>query len=530
MAYMALYRKWRPQTFEDCVGQGPVITALRNQILYNRVGHAYLFCGTRGTGKTSTAKIFARAVNCLNPQNGSPCNECELCREAEDGFNLIEIDAASHTGVDNIREIRDEVRYTPAKGKYRIYIIDEVHMLSAGAFNALLKTLEEPPEHVIFILATTEPHKVLPTIVSRCQRYDFKRFTVTEILDHLRKVCESEGLHATEDALRYVARAADGGMRDALSIMEQCISFYMNEEITLQKVLGVLGASNTDVYYQMTEAVSNKRMTECLEIIGQLFMDGRDASTFVSGWTAHLRNLLMVKALGVQGATVLELGEEEIHNLHQQGTQITAEQLTYYIESLSELESRMKYASEKRVMLEVGLIRLCRMGADSGESGLEARVAAMEQKLEKGIVVQQAPTANSMAATAMPKEQPEKEKAPASVRRPVSGNAAAVFEQWASIKKKIIKKNPGMYVLNMMELRQGEQPDLLRLFSPNLIYCEQLKQHGGEKLRIIEQAIGEETGIAVRVDTQEQRAAAVPKQQEDFTDILQNINGDITWE
>ena len=529
MAYMALYRKWRPQTFEDCVGQGPVITALRNQILYNRVGHAYLFCGTRGTGKTSTAKIFARAVNCLNPQNGSPCNECELCKEAEAGFNLIEIDAASHTGVENIREIRDEVKYTPAKGKYRIYIIDEVHMLSAGAFNALLKTLEEPPEHVIFILATTEPHKVLPTIVSRCQRYDFKRFTVTEILEHLRKVCESEGLTATEDALRYVARAADGGMRDALSIMEQCISFYMNEEITLPKVLAVLGASDNAIYYRMTEAVAARRMAECLEMIGQLFMDGRDASAFLSGWTAHLRNLLMVKALGVRGASVLELGEEEVHQLNEQGNQITAEQLTYYIESLSELESRMKYASEKRVLLEVGLIRLCRMGsADHSDSGLEARIAAMEQKLDKGIVVQQ--SASTAVQPAVEKKQQPKEEAPAPARRPVSGNTAAVFEQWAGIKKKIIKKNPGMYILNMMELRQGEQADLLRLYSQNPIYCDQLKQRGGEKLRIIEQVIGEETGIAVRVDTQEQRAAVVQQKQDDFTDVLSSINGDITWE
>ena len=195
MAYMALYRKWRSKTFDEIVGQEAVVTALRNQILYNRIGHAYLFCGTRGTGKTSMAKIFARAVNCEHPVNGNPCNECEMCREAESGFNLIEIDAASHTGVDNIREIRDEVRYTPAKGKYRVYIIDEVHMLSQGAFNALLKTLEEPPEHVIFILATTEPHKVLPTIISRCQRYDFKRFTATEIFHHLKEIAESEQYH-----------------------------------------------------------------------------------------------------------------------------------------------------------------------------------------------------------------------------------------------------------------------------------------------------------------------------------------------
>lgn len=525
MAYMALYRKWRPQTFDDMVGQEAVVTALRNQVVYNHVGHAYLFCGTRGTGKTSTAKIFARAVNCLHPHNGSPCNECELCQEAESGFNLIEIDAASHTGVENIREIRDEVRYTPAKGKYRIYIIDEVHMLSSGAFNALLKTLEEPPEHVIFILATTEPHKVLPTIVSRCQRYDFKRFTVSEILGQLQKICSDEGLTASEDALRYIAKAADGGMRDALSILEQCISFYMNEEITLPKVLQVLGASDSEIFYQMTDAVAAKRTMECLEIIGQMFMDGRDAGTFITGWIEHLRSLLMVKALGAQGAGLLELSEEETRRLGEQGAGISAEQLTYYIENLSELESRMKYASEKRVVLEVGLIRLCRLSSDIKDGALEARVASIEKQLEKGAAIVPARAPGTSRTKETVKTPPAENQ-----RRPVSGNAAAVFEQWAGIKKKIIKKNPGMYILNMMELRQGEQPDLLRLFSPNPIYSDQLKQRGGEKLRMIEQVIEEETGTVIRMETQEQRSNVNTRAEDDFSDILPDIHGDITWE
>ncbi|MBQ7049268.1 MAG: DNA polymerase III subunit gamma/tau, partial [Firmicutes bacterium] len=222
MSYLALYRKYRPLTFSEMVGQKAVIQALQNQVKFGQLGHAYLFCGTRGTGKTSTAKVFARAVNCLNPVDGNPCNECELCREAESGFNLVEIDAASNNGVENIRDLREEVQYTPSKGKYKVYIIDEVHMLTQSAFNALLKTLEEPPEHVIFVLATTEPHKVLPTILSRCQRYDFKRITTGEIAEHLADVCAKEGIAADADALHYIAAIADGGMRDALSILDQC--------------------------------------------------------------------------------------------------------------------------------------------------------------------------------------------------------------------------------------------------------------------------------------------------------------------
>ncbi|MBR2098211.1 MAG: DNA polymerase III subunit gamma/tau, partial [Firmicutes bacterium] len=348
MAYMALYRKWRSQTFDEIVGQEAVVTALRNQIIHDRIGHAYLFCGTRGTGKTSMAKIFARAVNCLHPVNGNPCNECELCRESESGFNLIEIDAASNNGVDNIREIRDEVRYTPAKGRFRVYIIDEVHMLSAGAFNALLKTLEEPPEHVIFILATTEPHKVLPTIVSRCQRYDFKRFTAGQIFDHLKEICEAEGIRATDDALRYIARAADGGMRDSLSILEQCVSFYVNEEIDLNKVQEILGTAGAEEYARLTDALAARRASDALRLIGDIFMAGRDVSAFTTGLISHLRSLLLMKAMGRDGAAVLELGEEEAAALSQQADHLPAEQLTWFIESLTDLESRMKYSSEKR--------------------------------------------------------------------------------------------------------------------------------------------------------------------------------------
>ena len=239
MSYQALYRKWRPQTFEDVKGQDHIVTTLKNQIRLNRIGHAYLFCGTRGTGKTSVAKIFAKSVNCLDPKDGSPCGECAMCKAIQDqtSMNVIEIDAASNNGVDNIREIREEVEYSPTEGRYKVYIIDEVHMLSIGAFNALLKTLEEPPEYVIFILATTEVHKIPVTILSRCQRYDFRRISVEDLSGRLKEVIDREGLDVEEKAIRYIARAADGGMRDALSLLDQCAAFYIDQKLTYDRVL-----------------------------------------------------------------------------------------------------------------------------------------------------------------------------------------------------------------------------------------------------------------------------------------------------
>ncbi len=257
MAYTALYRKWRPKDFNDVVGQDHIVKTLTNQIMASRVTHAYLFCGTRGTGKTSTAKIFAQAVNCENPDNGNPCHVCSSCLDIEksNSMNIIEIDAASNNGVDNIREIREEVKYTPTVGTYKVYIIDEVHMLSTGAFNALLKTLEEPPGHVIFILATTEPHKILATILSRCQRYDFKRITISTISDTLETYMVHEGITIEVKAINYIAKVANGSMRDALSILDQCIAFYLGEEVTLIKVLDVLGAVDHEVFAQLTDAL-----------------------------------------------------------------------------------------------------------------------------------------------------------------------------------------------------------------------------------------------------------------------------------
>ena len=266
MSYMALYRKWRPSEFEDVKGQEHIVTALTNQIKADRIGHAYLFCGTRGTGKTTIAKLFAKAVNCENPIEGSPCNVCPSCQaiNQQTAMNVMEIDAASNNGVDNIRDIKDEVQYSPTEGKYKVYIIDEVHMLSIGAFNALLKTLEEPPSYVIFILATTEVHKIPITILSRCQRYDFRRISIDTITQRLKELMEKEGIEAEEKALRYVAKVADGSMRDALSLLDQCIAFYLGKPITYRNVLEVLGAVDQEVFLHLLRAILDRNMNDVL--------------------------------------------------------------------------------------------------------------------------------------------------------------------------------------------------------------------------------------------------------------------------
>ena len=297
MAYQALYRKWRPLEFEDVKGQEHIVTTLKNQIRADRIGHAYLFCGTRGTGKTTVAKIFAKAVNCEHPVDGSPCGECPTCKAIAEGrsMNVIEIDAASNNGVDNIREIRDEVQYSPTEGRYKVYIIDEVHMLSIGAFNALLKTLEEPPAYVIFILATTEAHKIPVTILSRCQRYDFHRISIETIAGRLSQLMEAEHINVEEKAIRYVAKAADGSMRDALSLLDQCIAFYLGQDLKYENVLEVLGAVDTAVFAEMLSYILKADTYACMQLLEQIIMQGRDLGQFVSDFVWYLRNLLLVK-------------------------------------------------------------------------------------------------------------------------------------------------------------------------------------------------------------------------------------------
>ena len=386
MSYTALYRKFRPGEFEDVKGQDHIVTTLQNQIKANRIGHAYLFCGTRGTGKTTVAKIFAKAVNCEHPVNGSPCGECAMCKSIAAGtsMNVIEIDAASNNGVDNIREIREEVTYRPTEGRYKVYIIDEVHMLSIGAFNALLKTLEEPPEYVIFILATTEVHKIPITILSRCQHYDFKRISIETITDRMRELMETEQVEVEEKALRYIAKAADGSMRDALSLLDQCIAFYLGQKLTYDHVLEVLGAVDTDVFSKLLRKVIERDVVGVLDIVEDLVMQGRELTQLAADFTWYLRNLLLVKTSD-NIEDVLDVSTENMMQLKEESEMIELDMLLRYIRVFSELSGQLKYATQKRVMLEVALIKLCTPAMETKQDSLLDRIRAVEEKVEKGL-------------------------------------------------------------------------------------------------------------------------------------------------
>lgn len=383
MSYTALYRKWRPVSFEDVKGQDPIVQTLKNQITSERIGHAYLFCGTRGTGKTSIAKIYARAVNCEHPVDGSPCNECASCKSilAGTSMNVVEIDAASNNGVENIRDIREQVQYPPTEGKYRVYIIDEVHMLSIGAFNALLKTLEEPPSYVIFILATTEVHKIPITILSRCQRYDFKRISLETIAGRLRQLTEAEHIETEDKALMYIAKAADGSLRDALSFLDQCVAFHYGKLLTYENVLDVLGAVDSGVFSSMFNAVIEGRTKDCITQLEEIVIQGRELGQFVTDFIWYLRNLLLIQSAD-DAEGLLDMSEENLKQLKEDSTKTDGNTLMRYIRVLSELSNQLRYASQKRVMVEVALIKLTRPSMESDLDSILQRLKQLEAAVE----------------------------------------------------------------------------------------------------------------------------------------------------
>ena len=384
MSYTALYRKWRPTSFEEVRGQDHIVKTLKNQINSGRIGHAYLFCGTRGTGKTSIAKIFARAVNCEHPVDGSPCGECSMCRQIAAGasLNVVEIDAASNNGVENIRDIREQVQYPPTDGRYRVYIIDEVHMLSIGAFNALLKTLEEPPSYVIFILATTEVHKIPITILSRCQRYDFKRISIDTIAGRLAELTQAEQIDVDDRALRYVARAADGSMRDALSLLDQCVAFHFGEKLTYDNVLEVLGAVDNRVFSKLFRAVLASDTKACIREIEEMIIQGRDLSQLVNDFVWYMRNLLIAKTTDEPG-DMLDMSEENLAVLKEEAAGVDTETLMRYIRIFSELSGQLRYASQKRILVEIAFIKLTTPSMEQNLDSILQRITLLEQKMQE---------------------------------------------------------------------------------------------------------------------------------------------------
>ena len=435
MSYTALYRKFRPDNFEDVKGQEHIVTTLKNQIKAERIGHAYLFTGTRGTGKTTVAKIFAKAVNCENPVEGSPCGNCASCRSIAGGasMNVIEIDAASNNGVDNIREIVDEVSYSPAEGKYKVYIIDEVHMLSIGAFNALLKTLEEPPSYVIFILATTEVHKIPITILSRCQRYDFRRITIDTIAGRMRDLMEAEQVQIEDKALRYVAKMADGSMRDGLSLLDQCIAFHLGQELTYDMVLDVLGAVDTEVFGRLFRSVLGADVLSCIGILEEVVMQGRELAQFVSDFTWYLRNLMLAKATD-NIEDVIDASTENLARLKEEAELAELDAIMRYIRIFSELSGQLRYAAQKRILTEIALIKLCRPAMETTDDAILERIRQVENKVENAAILPEGMDltglgsgAPSMAGSVPPREKPVLPKAiPEDVKQIVSKWQAVV--------------------------------------------------------------------------------------------------------
>ena len=394
--YQALYRKWRPRTFSDVSGQETVTAALKNELKTGRLSHAYLFTGCRGTGKTTCAKILAKAVNCQSPVDGDPCNECAICRGIDDGtiLDVTEIDAASNNGVDSIRDLRDEVAFTPVSGTYRVYIIDEVHMLSAGAFNALLKTLEEPPAHVIFILATTEVHKLPATILSRCQRFDFGRIRPEEIAARLTYVAGEEGLTVTNDAAMLLARLADGALRDGLSLLDQCAS--VAQHIDMDTVTAVTGMAGQDTLAQLTDCVAGHDAPAALAMVDQLYRSAKDMERLCAEWVSYLRNLMVLNSVSEVGELVVAT-PDELNAMRAEAKKLGLATILHMMEVLQGTLDRLKGGVSRRVEMEMAVLRLCDPKLDDTKTSLLHRIEVLENAVKNGVTVTAAPTPAAVA-------------------------------------------------------------------------------------------------------------------------------------
>lgn len=375
--YLALYRKYRPRTFDEVIGQDHIVKTLINQIKLDKISHAYLFTGSRGTGKTSTAKIFAKAINCQNSKNGSPCLECETCKALDKtNIDVLEIDAASNNGVDEIRDLREKVKYPPVVGKFKVYIIDEVHMLSTSAFNALLKTLEEPPAHTVFILATTEVHKLPATILSRCLRFDYKLVSLEDLTSLLKKILDDEKVTYDEQAVNVIARAGEGSVRDTLSIADRCVSFA-GSELTYQKVLSVLGVSEREVLIKMTNQILSKNVGEALVELDKVLSQGKSPLVFANDLISYFRDLLLVNTLGDGSREIVVVKDDVFAEMKKQATSENYAEILKAIEVLSEIEQELRYSVQPRIVLETAIIKII------NESNLIRRVEKLEEIVKK---------------------------------------------------------------------------------------------------------------------------------------------------
>ena len=479
MAYQALYRKWRPQTFEQVLGQTATVKTLRRQIEDGRIAHAYLFCGCRGTGKTTMAKLMSRAINCQNPNHGDPCGQCEACRAImnETTMDVLELDAASNNSVDNIRELLEQVRYPAQLGRYKVYIIDEVHMLSTAAFNALLKTLEEPPAHVVFILATTEPQKLPATILSRVQRYDFGRIPSSLMVGRMREALDDLGVEAEEEALRMVARAAEGAMRDAFSILDMCVAGAEDGKITAALTRDLLGASDREFLFSFFDLLSSRDEGGVMRKVDELMRSGREPQAFLREVSAHCRALLTVKAVSRDAASILDVTEEDEARYRAQAEGMSQGRLLRMLDLFMRAEGELRFASTPRIGLESAALHACEPA--SGEDAaalaerveeLEAKLARLENDLQSGKLV---PAAAPSAAPASGGDAPAKAEAPAAKPAakiapvpkpaPVSGDAKAI---WDKALQDLAKNEPPLYGLLRKERFIGAKGTVYQVLIP----------------------------------------------------------------
>lgn len=456
--YQALYRKWRPLIFEDVAGQDHVSETLRNSIKTDRIAHAYLFCGTRGTGKTSTAKIFSRAVNCENPVDGNPCNNCATCKGIMDGtiLDVYEMDAASNSGIDNIREIRDEVIYAPTNSKFKVYIIDEAHMLTTEAFNALLKTLEEPPEHIVFILATTEPHKIPATILSRCQRFDFRRIGIDFIERRLSKVVKEEGINITPDALELVAELADGSMRDGLSILDQCAA-YAKDELRYDDIVDIVGIADKRILFPIIDSIADYNAAEALIQIDSFLKKGKEASDFLEEVLFHFRALMLCKSME-NPAELLEKSDELIEKYKNQSQKFNVDRLIYIIRTLGEYLLQSKRLSTPKVAVEMAAVKLCLADNSGDVEELALRIEKLEKQLDEikaGTLTVKKSTAKPIASANVAAEPP----VPAAPHI----DEAAQWTKWRDALNVIKQESKKLYtfLFNAKALFYGDEVELV---------------------------------------------------------------------
>ncbi len=502
MAYTALYRTWRPLTFDDVVGQAHITNTLKNEIRLARVGHAYLFCGTRGTGKTSTARILSRAMNCLSPREGNPCNECENCRGILDGtiLDITEIDAASNNGVDSIRDLREEARFEGTRLKKRIYIIDEVHMLSTSAFNALLKILEEPPEHVHFILATTEAHKVPDTILSRCQRFDFKRIRTPDIEAQMQKILMADGFAAEERGIRLMAEKADGSMRDALSILDQCMSIGGNS-LSYADVADFIGATDSEVLYKLAAAIADKNVGAAVTTLAAYAEEGKSFLRLAEDFTAYLRSLLMCRYLP-DPTLALDITEDMAEALGGLSARISAEHLVFCLETAVEMTAKMRYLKDMRVAFEITMIKMINPVYGEGTEALAARIGQLEEKVRNGIVAS-APA--SKAAPAPKKEEkPKEEVVPVAPKteKVAEGVAEAFLKNKDAILAYCMKNNHLQVMMALSDMTSAEDRNgrLYLLYSDKDSLLSARAMLTGASLEGFKAALSEKAGVVADVD------------------------------